>query len=86
MSSLYKQQHTVLRLLDRGAWKHSWHLPKDRYGYIDWWHPNTIMKVRREKEIAIKEAIELLKLAESVEIPEPKYDGEWDSDLEVWLR
>lgn len=32
----------IIRLIDRGSWKHSWHLDKDSYGEIDWASPANI--------------------------------------------
>lgn len=70
MKSLYEQSKAIVRLIDRGEWKHSWHLPKSEGGSIDWWHPGTLERVKQEKEEAIKEAAELLSLAISIEIPD----------------
>jgi hypothetical protein len=26
----------IENVIDRGIWKHSWHLPKNEYGHTDW--------------------------------------------------
>ena len=74
--SLYEQKERIYRLLDRGAWKHSWHLPKDQHGYINWWHDDTAKKVAEQKEAAIREAVALIVLAESIQVPVKEYDAE----------
>lgn len=67
--SLYEQRESVFRLIDRGEWKHSWHLPKHSSG-VDWWHADTIATVTQQRDAAIREASALLQLALSIEIPE----------------
>ncbi len=37
------QKKTVLAIIDRGEWKHSWHLPSNGYG-TDWRNPETLEK------------------------------------------
>lgn len=84
MNSLYDQRDKVLMLLDRGDWKNSWQLPRDKHGYIDWWHPDTTKKVKKEKEAAIRQAHALIALANSITVPEQRYDGEWNKELRAW--
>ena len=69
MTTLYEQRDAIVRLLDRNEWKHSWHLPRSGSG-IDWWHPDTLAKVREQKADAIRQAIALIVLAESIQLPE----------------
>lgn len=75
MKSLYEQRESVMRLIDRGEWKHSWHLPRTSSG-IDWWHADTIKRVKDEREAAIRQANALLTLALSIEIPEVRHESE----------
>lgn len=35
----------LLQQIDCGEWKHSWHLPRDPYGYVDWNNAVTIRKI-----------------------------------------
>ena len=46
----------VLGLIDRGTWKHSWHLNKNRYGYVDWNDKENIEKCLEIANDAIKES------------------------------
>lgn len=44
---LDKEQRQALRAqIDAGAWQHSWYLPSDSYGYIDWNNLETITRIR----------------------------------------
>lgn len=39
--SIYEHKDEIRKAIDAREWKHSWHLPRDRYGYIDWSNPRT---------------------------------------------
>ena len=73
-ASLYEQRDKVLALIDRGEWKHSWHVPKYEDGRINWWSNELRQKVIEEKEAAIRHAHALLGLALSIEIPNGEED------------
>jgi hypothetical protein len=59
-------QRDCERLLDRGVWKHSWHLPK-QHGYTNWHHKGTVKALREQIDQAREEARELRNLAARVE-------------------
>lgn len=40
------QRSILLKQIDIGKWKHSWHLPDDIYGRPDWNNLTTITKIR----------------------------------------
>ena len=44
--TLYSVRERVIQAIDRGEWKHSWHLPKNNNGDIDWFDSETAKKVR----------------------------------------
>ena len=51
---------TLLRqAIDRGEWKHSWHLPKNSAG-VDWNNPETIEKCREILEEQINDANDIV--------------------------
>ena len=54
------------RLLDRGGWKHSWHLPKDTNGNTLWYDDRTIDKVRQQVAEAKEEAIDLIRMCDAI--------------------
>jgi hypothetical protein len=33
---MHEQEYKILSIIDSGSWKHSWHLPKNKNGYIKW--------------------------------------------------
>jgi hypothetical protein len=37
----------IRNTIDRYEWKHSWHLPKDAYGYIAWTSKDTLDEVQK---------------------------------------
>ena len=44
---LTTNQRALLRSqIDAGAWKHSWHLPSDPNGYIDWNSIDSMIAIR----------------------------------------
>ena len=68
--SLYEHRKEIKEIIDRGEWKHSWHLPK-KNGYIDWFSDVTKREVRgliiRENHDAhelLRETNDLLKKIE----------------------
>jgi len=56
-----------VRLIDRGEWKHSWHLKKDRYGNIEWNHVENIAKLKEQIAEARNEAQWLIDYADCAE-------------------
>ena len=46
MKSLQEEKEQVLAVIDRSSWKHSWHLPKDRWGYTAWHEAETYRQCR----------------------------------------
>jgi len=56
-----------LRLIDRGEWKHSWHLKKNIYGNIDWNHVENISKLKEQIAEARNEAQWLIDCADCAE-------------------
>jgi hypothetical protein len=66
MNKLSENKDLCLSLLDRGAWKHSWHLPLTCHG-VDWRHTKTRDKLKEEVAEAMKEAHRLIVLAGKVE-------------------
>ena len=44
MAIRMRHHEAIIAIIDRGQWKNSWHLPTYRYGYIDWWNPETERK------------------------------------------
>jgi hypothetical protein len=44
--TLYDLCDRIVSAIDSGSWKHSWHLPKDDSGFIDWWSEKTAVKVK----------------------------------------
>lgn len=44
LSDFFDNKDAMLTAIDRGEWKHSWHLPKDEYGYIKW-DDETVKKI-----------------------------------------
>jgi len=42
---MYKFREEIVKIIDRGNWKSSWHLPKDKNGYIDWFSKETEQRV-----------------------------------------
>ena len=47
IENIYAKRNDIIDLIDRGQWKHSWHLPKDKHGFIDWHNEETKRKVYR---------------------------------------
>lgn len=43
--TIEKRKKDIIRLIDRGSWKASWHLAKDSYGEIDWASPANIQRI-----------------------------------------
>ena len=54
-------------LLDRGEWKHTWHMPKDQYGNVDHFHPDGLKMIREQIKEAREQARNLLALADNAE-------------------
>jgi len=51
-TTFYELRKEVTAVIDQGGWYHSWHLPKDKYGYIDWMNRETVercLEIVREK-------------------------------------
>ena len=65
-TTLYEQRDLIRGIIDRGEWKHSWHLPKDSNGYIDWFGASTSVRVRELLEEALSEGIRLAAAAEKI--------------------
>lgn len=65
---MYPLRKRIENVIDRGEWKHTWHLPKDRYGHADWFSPDTATEVRELLQDAIDHAT--LLLTESRELME----------------
>ena len=58
------EKESVLSLIDRGGWKHSWHLNKNKYGYTDWWDKKNLQDCLDLAKRAHEEALGLTRLAE----------------------
>lgn len=54
-----EQQKEISILIDWYSWKHSWHLPKNEYGYVDWHSDESIEKCREILEGYRDNSIEL---------------------------
>lgn len=68
LKGLYAQSDAILAIIDRGEWKHSWHLPKGQNGYIDWFSPATAKQVVRLVKEAEDEAINLLACCRKIDL------------------
>lgn len=58
----------TLDLIDMGTWKHSWHLEKNQYGYVDWGNKANVkecLRIAMQRKI---HALGLLDLAGEVEV------------------
>ena len=62
--TLYDSRDKILSLIDRGTWKHSWHLPRNRHGWTDWFSKETRKKVR---QILLDDLEETSRLKEELE-------------------
>lgn len=65
MSFLEDYQHTrklVTELMDRGQWKHTWHMKK-HHGSIDWEDEGNLDLIEEQVTVAMEEADSLLKKA-----------------------
>jgi len=51
--------------IDSGSWKHSWHLPTNANGYVEWNSIETITKIRDVLVDQITDAKEQLRNAET---------------------
>jgi hypothetical protein len=73
---LYKHKALALRILDRGGWKHSWHLPRT-WTDVDWDHAETRSKVKEEVAACKMDGIRLIQMAQELEdlvdLNEPSY-------------
>ena len=73
--SLYEQRESVIRAIDMGQWKHSWHLPIDRTGDVAWFSVEThrkIVEILKDKRTRL---LEQLRWVDEIEIP-PESDYE----------
>lgn len=62
-----EEEKRVLRFMDRGSWKHSWHLPQ-RHGRVDWLDQRSIDRVRDQVAEAREGARWLLNEAHAAEL------------------
>jgi hypothetical protein len=61
-----EKRAAIIEAIDMDNWQHSWHLPKDETGRIDWYGDNTlneIAKILNDKVEARLEAITELRHA-----------------------
>jgi len=65
-TSMYALRKRIENVIDRGEWKNSWHLPKDRYGFSDWFSPDTAKDVKQLLSEAIEQATLLLNESRSL--------------------
>lgn len=70
MSRVLTQEQivTIRRLIDRGEWKHSWHLPQTSSGAIDWWNPATTEKCLSVLAEMKTECLDVIKRIEQVDV------------------
>ena len=61
------QKSKILSLIDRGTWKHSWHLEHSKFGYTDWSNKKNIEKCLEIAREAREEALALSMLGREVE-------------------
>jgi hypothetical protein len=61
-----EQEKKIISLIDRGTWKHSWHLRQNQYGAIDWRNKQNIEDCLKECQRAKDSAMDLLVLAREV--------------------
>ena len=45
MTKLYENRNRFRKFLNRNEWQHTWHLPKSRYGDVNWFSDETKSKV-----------------------------------------
>jgi len=76
--SLYEQRREVTKAIDMGEWKHSWHLPENSNGEIDWFAEETRARVERIIYDKRERLMRQIALLDSIEIPEP--DNQEESD------
>jgi len=66
INTLSDNKELCLALLDRGQWKHSWHLPRTSHG-VDWRNSKVRDKLAEEVKAAKDHAHQLIILATKVE-------------------
>lgn len=68
MKTLRDQKEAIFALIDRGGWKHSWHLPTDAQGYHDWSSPAMAERIMELVQEAKEEATALLIQASEIDL------------------
>lgn len=53
----------ILNIIDKGTWKHSWHLLKNKYGYTDWGNKKNLQECYDCAIKAANEGMNLMHLA-----------------------
>lgn len=61
-----KNKQLILGLIDKGTWKHSWHLLKNKLGYVDWMNKKNLIKCREIATQMANEGMNLMHLAGQV--------------------
>lgn len=60
----------IIAAIDAFAWKNSWHLPKDDYGFTDWRNPETLEKclevIQSHRKSSLKFAFQCDELADVI--------------------
>lgn len=60
------EREMVISFMDRGEWKNSWHMKKDRYGYVDFRSQANLDQILRECDGAEASARRLIVTARAV--------------------
>lgn len=68
MKTNLEQAREILKIVDRGEWKHSGHLPRNWRGEIEWSDIKTCTRILTEIDKARKEAIALLVAVELIDL------------------